>query len=437
MPSLLRPTLLALACLLAIPAQAEDLLEVYAQARAADPRLAQAGARRGIQQELAVQARAELLPSWTATIGDNRTQPGGATSRGVSSSISQTLIDLSQWKRLDAAQAELSAEDARWRAAEQQLCARVALAYFGVLSAQAALATAEANEGAFSTQVSQAQTRFETGLAAQIDVEQSRTFYELARGTTVQARQNLLDSREALAEITGRVPGELRPLMVQLDVMPPEPADPAAWVERALAGNPELIAGKSQLKGSEYRVDAARAAHLPTLSVGVESDRRSGGSAVDRQDIGRTGHQIAVRLTIPLFAGGATESQKRQAMYQRDNQREEVEIARRALVRETQAQYQAVLAGLELVRSSTAAVAAADRSLTATRAGQQLGTRTMTDLLLAIQVQAQAQMAQTQARHRYVLATLLLRQAAGALGEAELGAVNALLQPAAAGGAKP
>lgn len=437
MPSLLRPTLLALACLLALPAKAEDLLEVYAKARAADPRLAQAGARRGIQQELAVQARAGLLPSWSAGYGDSRIQPGGASSRGLTSSISQTLVDLSQWKRLDAAQAELSAEDARWRAAEQQLCARVAQAYFGVLSAQASLATAVANEGAFATQVAQAKTRFETGLSAQIDVEQARTFHELSRGTTVQARQALLDAREALAEITGSMPGELRPLMVQLDVMPPEPADPAAWVSRALAGNPELIARKSQLQGSEYRVDAARTAHLPTLSVGVDSDRRSGGSAVAPQDIGRTQHQVAVRLTIPLFAGGATESTKRQAMYQRDNQREQLEIDRRALVRETQAQYQAVLAGLELVRSSTAAVAAADRSLNSTRAGQQLGTRTMTDLLLAIQVQAQAQMAQAQARHRYVLATLFLRQAAGALGEAELAAVNALLQPAPTEGAKP
>ncbi|MDI4634279.1 TolC family outer membrane protein [Pelomonas sp. V22] len=437
MPSLLRPTLLALACLFALPAKAEDLLEVYAQARAADPRLAQASARRGLQQELAVQARAGLLPSWTAGYGDSHAQPGGATSRGLTSSISQTLIDLSQWKRLDAAQAELSAEDARWRAAEQQLCARVAQAYFGVLSAQASLATAAANEGAFATQVAQAKIRFETGLSAQIDVEQARTFHELSRGTTVQARQNLLDAKEALAEITGRMPGELRPLIVQLDVMPPEPADPAAWVARALAGNPELIAGKSQLQGSEYRVDAARNAHLPTLSVGVDSDRRSGGSAVAPQDIGRTQHQVAVRLTIPLFAGGATESSKRQAMYQRDNQREQLEIDRRALVRETQAQYQAVLAGLELVRSSTAAVAAADRSLDSTRAGQQLGTRTMTDLLLAIQVQAQAQMAQAQARHRYVLATLFLRQAAGALGEAELAAVNALLQPAATEGSKP
>ncbi|MDM4768029.1 TolC family outer membrane protein [Pelomonas sp. SE-A7] len=429
------PTLLALAALAAMPARAEDLLEVYAQARAADPRLAQAVASRGIQQELAVQARAGLLPSWSASWGSSRGEPGNAESRGLRSSLSQVLFDLSQWKRLDAAQAESQAEDLRLKSAEQQLCARVAIAYFGVLTAQASLATAEANENAFATQVSQAQTRFETGLSAQIDVEQARTYHALARGTTVQARQNLLDAREALAEITGKAPGELRPLQAQLDALPPQPADPAAWVEQALQANPSLKAGQFQLQGSEARVEAARSAHLPTLSVGLDSQRLTG-NAIAPQDMGRTQHQIALRLSIPLFAGGATESSKRQAYYQRDNQREQLEVARRALVRETQAQYQAVLAGIELVRSTSAAVAASDRALAATRAGQQLGTRTMTDLLLVLQTQAQAQMAQAQARHRYVLATLLLRQAAGALGESELAAVNALLQPANTGAAK-
>mgnify|MGYP000961218080 CR=1 FL=1 len=46
------------------------------------------------------------------------------------------------------------------------------------------------------------------------------------------------------------------------------------------------------------------------------------------------------------------------------------------------------------------AVQAANRALAATRSGQALGTRGMTDLLLAIQTQAAAQNALAQARHR-------------------------------------
>ena len=421
---------LGLVMLAAFPAcsHGEDLLEIYAQARAADPLLAAADAQRGVQRELATQARAGLLPQWSLSVADSRAQADGARSRVAQSNLSQVLLDLSQLRSHDAAKQLASAEESRLRAAEQALCARVAQAYFGVLSAQAALSTAQANEDAFSQQVAQAQKRYESGLSALIDVEQARAYHELSRGATVQAQQGLDDAREALTQITGRRSAELLPLLAHLPAQPPQPQDAGAWVARALQGNPELAAQALQLAASESRIGAAGAAHLPTLSLALDTERRSG-TGVPALEAGRSTSLLALRLNIPLFAGGAIESQKRQAVYQRDIQRDSLESARRAITRETQAQYQAVLAGIALMQSSGAAVAAADRALAATRAGQSLGTRGMTDLLLAIQTQAQAQNAHEQARHRYVLATLLLQQAAGSLSEAELAAVNTLLQP--------
>ena len=59
---------------------------------------------------------------------------------------------------------------------------------------------------------------------------------------------------------------------------------------------------------------------------------------------------------------------------------------------------------------------------------QQLGTQTMTDLLLAIQTQSSAQSAYSQARHRLVVSELLLKQSAGQIGEADLQQVDALLR---------
>lgn len=408
-------------------AAADDLLGIYAQARAADPVLAQARAQRGVQAELAVQSRAPLLPQWSIDADEQRHD--GQRSRSAVSRLSQVLVDLSQLRSLDAAEARLEAEDARLRAAEQQLCARVAQAYFLVLSAQSALETAEANEAAFAQQVSQAQTRYEAGLSALVDVEQARAYHGLSRGQTQQSRQQLADARQALAEITGRLPGALQALSTELPTPPLQPEDAEAWVARALSQQPLLQAAQRSLAASERRIDAARAAHYPTLSLGLDSQRRSG-FGVPAADAGRTVNTVAVRLSIPLFAGGAAQSQQRQAVHERDQQREQLEAARRALVRETQAQVLAVRLGIEQVASSAAAVQAAERALAATRAGQTLGTRSMTDLLLAIQTHAQARNAHAQARHAYVLATLQLQAAVGQLGEAELARVNQLLQGA-------
>jgi len=434
--SIFLPGLLALLLPAVLQAQAQpqpapqDLLQIYALARAADPQLAGAGALRGVQQQNTVQARAALLPQWSLELSGSRL-PGGAHQQQLDSRISQVLLDLSRLREWDAQQSLLSAEEAQLQAAEQALCARVARAYFGVLSAEAAVRNARANEAAFARQVEQASTRFAAGLSAALDVEQARAYHQLSRGSSLQEQEALQDAREALAEIIGQEPGPLLSLAAELRPQAPQPQQRAVWAERALQQNPALRAETLRLQASEQRLRSAGAAHLPTLSLNLDSQRRQG-SAVAAALQDRNDHTLTLRLNIPLFAGGATESQKQRAVHQRDAQREQLEAARRALLRETQAQYQAVLSSLQLLESTAAAVRAANEALAATRAGQALGTRSMTDLLLAIQTQTAAQGAHEQARHRHVLATVLLQQAAGQLDGDTLATVNQLLQAAPA-----
>jgi len=182
---------------------AEDLLQVYARARLSDPVLGQVQAARGVQQEQALQARAALLPQWTALATQSRLGSDGSRRSDLASRLSQVLLDLGQLRSWDAAQTLLSAQEARLRAAEQALCARVATAYFGVLTAQASLNTAQANEAAFAEQVRQAQSRFEAGLSAQVDVDQARTYHALAQGSSLEAREALADARQALRQVSG------------------------------------------------------------------------------------------------------------------------------------------------------------------------------------------------------------------------------------------
>ena len=425
----MRLSMMFVAAALALPAasRAEDLLQVYAEARAQDPLLAAADAARGVQREVAVQARAPLLPQWSASASENHLSGAdGGRLRQIDNNISQVLLDLSTLRNWQSQRTLVSAQDAAVQAAEQDLCARVASAYFGLLSAQASLRTTEANEEAFEQQVQQAQARFDAGLSAAVDVDQARAYHQLSRGATVQAPQALADAQQALAQITGHVPSALAPLAEDLPALPPQPADAQSWVTQSLQSNPQILAQDLTLKASEQRIAAARAGHLPTLSLGVDSTNQRG-PGIAPADNGRTITQLGVRLTLPIFSGGAVESQARQAVYQREAQRDQLEITQRAWVRETQAQFQSVQAGVALMQSAREAVEASDRMLASTRAGQPLGTRTMTDLLLAIQTQANAQNAWEQARHGYVLAKLLLQRAAGNLNESELAAVNRLL----------
>jgi outer membrane protein len=425
----------AVACALAAcrPASADDLMDVYRLARANDPVLAAADAQRAGTHDLADQARAALLPQASATAAIGRERDSGASrptlgahTTDATLGVSQVVFDAGLWSQLQAARRTADAQDATLEAARQALCLRVATAYFDALLAADLLASVQANEDAFGQQVEQSQQRYKAGLDAQVDVDQSRSYQALAQGNTMAARQALVDALAAVAEITGSTPATLRTLREDLPLAPPQPTDAQAWVASALRGNPALAAASKGVDAADSAVDAARAGHLPTLSAGLNLGRPTGTPYGDAS--GRLANTAVLTLTVPLFAGGATQARVSQAVHQREGARDALETQRRAIERAARAAYGSVVTGIGQVRATRDAVAAAQASLAATRVGREVGNRTMTDVLNAIQTLAQAQAAYAQARHQFILGRLQLQQAAGTLTEADLANVNALLQ---------
>ena len=434
-----RRRLAVLACASALalaacrPAQADDLLDVFRLARANDPVLAAADAARLGTHDLADQARAALLPQASAAASIGRERDSGASLPTASShttdvtlGVSQVVFDAGLWSQLRAARFNADAQDATVEAAQQALCLRVATAYFDALLAADILASVQANEDAFAQQVEQSQQRYKAGLDAQVDVDQSRSYQALAHGNTIAARQALVDALAAVAEITGSTPATLKTLRDELPLAAPAPADPQAWVASALQGNPALWAAQKGVAAAESSIDAARAGHLPSLSAGLNLGRPTGAPYGDAS--GRLANTAVLTLNVPLFAGGATQARVSQAVHQRDGARDSLETQRRAVERATKAAYGSVVAGIGQVQATRDAVAAARASLAATRVGREVGNRTQTDVLNAIQTLAQAQAAYAQARHQFILGRLQLQQAAGALTQADLANVNTLLQ---------
>ena len=428
-----RALVLALALGAGAPAFADDLLDVWRLARANDPVLAAADAARAGSHDLAGQARAALLPQASATAAVGRERDSGAArpvasahTSDVTLGVSQVVFDAGLWSQLKAARLSADAQDATLQAAQQALCLRVATAYFDALLAADLLASVQANEDAFAQQVAQSQQRWKAGLDAQVDVDQSRVYQLLAHGNTIAARQALVDALSAVAEITGQAPGPLKALRDDLPLVPPSPADPQDWADAAARANPAVWAATKSVDAAEAGITAARAGHLPSLAAGFNLGRPTGTPYGDTS--GRLANTVALTLNVPLFAGGATQARVNQAQHQRDGARDGLEIQRRAAERAARAAYGSVVAGIGQVLATRESVGAAQASLAATRVGREVGNRSMTDLLNAIQTLAQAQAAYAQARHQFILGRLQLQQAAGALTEADLANVDALLQ---------
>ena len=430
----------ALALPLAAAAQVQDLLDAYRLARAGDPVLRAAEANLRSVGEFVVQARAPLLPQAAAGVGLAQTH-GPDTSvngtldsvsvraRDVSASVSQVLVDVGQFARLSAAKSRESAEAAAYHAAEQALIVRVAQAYFDVLVARDLLATTEANEAAYLQQVTQSQERYRQGLIAMVDVDQARAYHASAQSATIAAKKAVGDAIEALAEITGVRSGRLRTLREDAPLIRPAPEEPEAWVSAALAGNPLIQAQQRTVQSAGHLIKAARAGHLPTVNATLDVGRPASwpGGDISGRD-GRTVTTVGVLLRIPLFTGGLIQSSVRQAIAQRDVADADLESVRRRVARETLDHHSDVIAAIGQIEAGRIAVDAAAKALASTRVGQQLGTHTMTDLLLAIQTLSSAQATYSVARHRLVVSELQLKQSAGQVSETDLQNVNALLR---------
>ncbi len=449
----MRLKLLTLAMVLAaisLPSHGEDLLDAYREARANDPVLSQADANRLAIGEGVNQARASLLPQIGANLTLSQTNGGGGTSfedpnnpgqfintsqfghtrtRSLNGQLSQTIFDFGKYANLKAAHSASAAQDELYESAAQQLYARVAAAYFGVLTSEDALTYAKANEDAFRQQYEQSDQRFKVGLSAITDVYQAKAYYEAAKSQTIAAQNSLNDAREALTQITGKPTGDLKKLRDDLPMQPPAPADQDSWVKQALLTNPDLLAQKNNVETAEHNITAARSAHLPTITANVSYGKNASWYQNANVHDNRPGSTtVGLTLNVPIFSGGLIHSQVRQSIYQRDAATDALESQRRQVVRDTLNYYRSVIAGIAQVESAKASVVSGQKALEATRAGFEVGTQTMTNVLLAIQTLTSSESSYSQARHQFILNKLLLKQTAGTADIKDIEAINALLQ---------
>ncbi|MEW9624306.1 TolC family outer membrane protein [Rhodanobacter geophilus] len=448
----MRVKLLPVLLLLAVapfPGHGEDLMDAYRQAVANDPVLATADAQRLLVAEGVPIARSALLPQLSAGLELDQIHSGGSTQttdsngnivdtgggghvrdRNLTGNLSQPILDLSAIANLRAAHAADDAQEQTYRAALQNLYVRVASAYFGVLQAQDVLDIDRSYEESYKTEFEQTSARFKNGLSMEADVNQTKALYLYYKGVRISAEDSLKDARHALQQITGKPAGELKKLRDDLPMQAPQPNDEQAWVDAALKTNPTVLAARYAVSSDEHKVAAARAAHLPTLTAGAGYNKfgQWSNTMPGTAAYGPATTTVGLTLNIPLFSGGLTHAQVKQALYQRDADLGTLESQRRQAARDAANYFNLVKDGIEQVDSARESVAAAQKSLASMRAGYTIGTQSMTNVVFAIEYVANSQFQYAAARYQFVLDKLLLKQAAGTIDMHDLEAVNGLLQ---------
>ncbi|MBB1073386.1 TolC family outer membrane protein [Rhodoferax sp. 4810] len=418
---------------------AEDLLQIYDLAVKVDPTLRESEQNLYATREYQPQAQAYLLPK-VSMYGEMNYNNVDSTSQGLfgettrsedyntgaaQALVSQSVYNRANWVRLDQVTHTIGQAEAQYRAAQVDLMVRTTRAYFDVLRTSDAVRVQEALVKADERQLEQSKQRFEVGLVAITDVNESQAAYDRSRATLISAENDLDNAWEALRRIIGPVTVPLARLGERLPLSPPEPNNINIWADTALANNYNIVAAREAAEAARKTIDIERAGHLPhvDLEAGYNLSRSQSEYGSDTD----TGY-VGLNVTVPLYQGGTVSSRTRQAGHNFRAAQDRLDQQRRLVVNQAKDAFRGVLSSISDVKARQAAIISARSALESTQAGLEVGTRTQVDVLNAQRNLFQAEFDYLSARYDYILNGVLLHQATSTLTRDVLAKGNAWLK---------
>ncbi len=253
-------------------------------------------------------AGASLLPA-VGVLAHGGGKLGGDGS-GLSGIFLNASLELDVWGRVRygkaAAEAQYASADADYAYARQSLAALVAKGYF--LAIEAGLQQAIAQDVLHSAQelLRLARERRRIGVGDEQAVAEAEANVGSYRDTLRQVEFARAQALRALEAVLGRYPAAEIEVAKGLARMP-EPA-PVGLPSELLERRPDVIAAERRVDAAFNRVEAAKAAQLPRISL------TAGGSSVSSELIQLQSHSNPVwslggNLVAPLYQGGALRAQ--------------------------------------------------------------------------------------------------------------------------------
>ena len=218
--------------------------------------------------------------------------------------------ELDLWQKISngvsAANFQAASVEAAYQSARDSLVANVLREYINILSQQQLLNIERARLTVFENNETVILNRYRTGLGSLDDLDTARTSNATIQATLAQYEYNLATARRTLAVLLGRQDQSLTELDQSFSF--PDVLLPLANLPKQnLSRRPDLQAAYYTLKASEFEVDVAYKALLPSINLSAAlSDSAS--SATDALFTNPLWSLLG-QMTAPLFQGGALRAQ--------------------------------------------------------------------------------------------------------------------------------
>jgi len=236
----------------------------------------------------------------------------GGSEYGAFSALFNFDWELDVWGRIKAGQQaaaeEAIATDDDYRAARLSLAARIAQVYFEWLEAQLQAEVAEESVKDRSVIAGLVRGRFNKGLTRGLDLRLVLTDLANAEAQLAQARNDVQNLGRQLQTLLARYPDDrLKPS----NTLPQPPAALAAGLPAELLGRrPDVMAAFKRLRAADARLESARKALLPRITLTAAGGSGSPALA-ELIDPRAAAWHLAAGLAQPLFTGGRLQGEIR------------------------------------------------------------------------------------------------------------------------------
>ncbi len=415
-------------------AYALDLEQAYQQALKNDPQWAAINNQYWSDSLKVELSHGALKPTvgLSAAVNTNKVDPESGASYNYTGTqlalqLRQPLYRADLWKAYSKAQALNSVNEANLRQKLQEQVQRVSEAYFNVLRAEETLGASKSEEAALKRQLEQAQKRFDVGLIAKTDVLEAQAQLDGATASRISQEVGLASAREVLASIIGGDASQLSGLRADFIVTAPQPSNPNDWVKLAQDKNPQLASARFNYEAAQQAVAEQRSAYRPTIDLVASLSNRDNGNTLPASANNGSQMTAGLELQWPLYTGGRTATAIKQASFASDAARDQVTSIERQLTAQTRTAYLNASADSYRVAARQQAVKSSEAALAATKAGYDVGTRNIVDVLLAERNVYAAKRDHANSRYDYVINTLKLRSASGQLTALDIKELNGWL----------
>lgn len=420
-------SLMAAIALSSATVHAESIYEVYKLAKQNDPGLRAAAATYKAQKESVSVTKGSLYPSisFSGELGYDDVGSPSADYDNLSNTLAVSLdypiYSPALGYAVDAVELNFDSAGIGFENSEENLVLTTLNEYFNLLIAQSTLQTTEALVKSTDSQLDRAKKQYEVGLASITDLQDAQAEYDSVRVTELSARSAVSVAQNALYQRTGKTLNSIPELAKDYPIRLEPGMTVDSLITKARRDNKELRILNLSVASAENNIDIQKAnGRAPTVSITgsvsrIDNDYTTNSTSYIDGVTNST--SVALGVSIPLYSGGSINASVRQAsaeaesvIEQRASSLQAIELNIRSLYLDLQTSVAQVEAQQQLIRSRTSA-------LEATKAGYDVGTRNLVELLDAQSNLYNAQNTYEQYRYNFVLQKLSLLEVTGDLTE--------------------